>query len=91
LFDGTSGNDWDEDRHQAAWTCKRCGARRRSDEMGDPRTIRDVGGILRQRLSATAANYVAVLLERAGVVQPSGGRPALVRLADRPWSRLRLS
>lgn len=28
-------NGWDEDRHQTVWTCKRCGARRRSDDMGD--------------------------------------------------------
>jgi hypothetical protein len=34
---------WDDDRHQTVWTCKRCGATRRSDEMGDP-YIMDPGG-----------------------------------------------
>jgi hypothetical protein len=29
-------NGWDEDRHQTVWTCKRCGATRRSDELGEP-------------------------------------------------------
>ncbi len=29
-------NGWDEDRHQTLWTCKRCGATRRSDEKGIP-------------------------------------------------------
>ena len=28
-------NGWDEDRHQTLWTCKRCGARRHSDETGN--------------------------------------------------------
>jgi hypothetical protein len=32
-------NGWDEDRHQTVWTCRRCGATRRSDEMGDPRLM----------------------------------------------------
>ena len=27
-------NGWDEDRHQTVWTCKRCGATKRSDDMG---------------------------------------------------------
>jgi hypothetical protein len=37
-------NGWDEDRHQTVWTCKRCGAMKRSDEMGDPRLIGGVNG-----------------------------------------------
>jgi hypothetical protein len=45
-------NGWDEDRHQTVWTCKRCGATRRSDEMGDPRLMDPGGsvGIRRQPL-----------------------------------------
>jgi hypothetical protein len=27
-------NGWDEDRHQTLWTCKRCGATKRSDGRG---------------------------------------------------------
>ena len=37
-------NGWDEDRHRTVWTCKRCGATRRSDEMGNPGTLDPFGG-----------------------------------------------
>ena len=37
-------NGWDEERHLTVWTCKRCGATRRSDEMGDPRMMDPGGG-----------------------------------------------
>jgi hypothetical protein len=36
-------NGWDADRHQTAWTCKRCGATKSSDEMGDPGTMDPFG------------------------------------------------
>ena len=31
------------DRHQTVWTCKRCCATKRSDEMGDPGTMDPFG------------------------------------------------
>jgi hypothetical protein len=39
-------NGWDEDRHLAGWTCKRCGkTKANSDEMGDPRLMDPGGGV----------------------------------------------
>lgn len=37
-------NGWDEERHQVVWTCKRCGATKRSDERGNPGTLGPFGG-----------------------------------------------
>jgi len=36
-------NGWDADRHETVWTCKRCGATRRPDEMGNPSTLNPYG------------------------------------------------